>query len=209
MYTKRLLLAFAFALAIFSAQAQQQLDRFEYGVRIGFTAGSLYNGDQDVRGVYGLRSGLSIGGLAKLRLSRWFDLQPELLYSQQGAVDQGFADVSRIGTQPSQIVRNQYFLVPLLVKLYPARKFNIQVGPQLGILLSSTIDGNDSRDEFTPTDFSLAFGVEYEFNQGLLLGMRFSSSLADIDENSTISSLSGNPQLLGNGYFLFSTGWRF
>ncbi|WKN44416.1 porin family protein [Tunicatimonas pelagia] len=203
MYTKRLLLAFAFALATFSTQAQQQLDRFEYGVRIGLNFGSLFNADKGE--IYGVKSGLAIGGLAKFRLSRWIAFQPELLYAQQGAVD---TLTTAFTSTPIQ-VRNSYLVAPLLVKLYPARKFSLQIGPQLGILISSKIDGSDSRSEFIPVDLALAFGVEYEFNKGLLLGLRFSSSLIDIDENDTVSSLSGNPKVLQNGYFLLSTGWRF
>ncbi|MGD1891209.1 MAG: porin family protein [Cyclobacteriaceae bacterium] len=209
MYIQKLLLILTFVGAALVTQAQNQLDPFEYGVRIGWNTSSLWNGD--VQEFYGFKSGLAIGGFAKFRFSRWLALQPELLYSQQGAADNGLTDI----TNPTPYtIRNNYFIIPLLVKIYPFRRFNIHIGPQLGILVSSklvssTIEDIDTRDFFNSGDLSLTYGLEYEFNKGLLIGLRFNSSFTNINDTSSISPLTGIPEQVGNGVMLLSAGWRF
>ena len=176
-----------------TAQAQQQLDPFELGVRLGWNIASLY--DVDTEEIYELKSGLAIGGLAKFRFSRWIALQPEFLYSQQGALGGSNYDFTKI--------KNHYLIIPALIKLYPTQRLNFQIGPQFGILIASHIDGIDSRSIFTPAELALATGLEYDFNKGLLLTLRYNYSLTNVYDDNT------SPATIANVLFLLSAGWRF
>jgi len=175
--------------------AQQQLDFFEPGVRIGANYSNIYFPDENGGGGEG-KFGLSVGGFTKIRFSRWIALQAEAHYSQKGEVD----------------FELDYLEIPLVLKVYPLKRFNVHIGPQLDIMLLGRIEGLRIDPWVANTALSLPFGIEYEFDFGLLLNLRTIFGLTNVlsTEGQNVIA-AGGVDLTDwrNINFHLSTGWRF
>jgi opacity protein-like surface antigen len=60
-----------------------------------------------------------------------------------------------------------------------------EVGPQLGILMSSETSGGgvslDTKDSFTSTDIGLCIGAGFKFENGIGIGARYGMGLTSLD----------------------------
>lgn len=147
------LLAFGFAV---SATAQDAT----FGVKGGLNFSNV-KVDTDSGGVSpDGRTGFYIGGLADFGITEEFHIQPEAIFSFEGAKD---FDLT-------------YLNIPVLAKYYVAEGFNIQAGPQLGIL----IDAENDTDDLKTFNFALSFGAGYELPNGLFFDARYNLGLSDI-----------------------------
>ena len=78
---------------------------------------------------------------------------------------------------------NKYLFIPVLLKCFPFNGLNVQLGPKLGIGLSLSdkwkgINNDDySIYRDSAVDFSLAFGLGYEFNFGVFVDARYTLGL--------------------------------
>ncbi len=105
---------------------------------------------------------LYVGGLVDVGISDKVHFQPELLYSIEGAED---AEVSFIN-------------VPLMLKYYLVEGFNIQAGPQIGILA----DAEGGTDGLKGTNFGLNFGAAFELVGGFFADARYNLGVSNIAE---------------------------
>jgi len=182
--------------------AQQPLDPFELGGRVGLNyAGFVF---WDIDQISDLKTGLSVAGFVKFRLSNWIAIQPELLYSQEGGVYNG----ARIDLN--------YLLLPVLLKIYPVSRFvrglSIQLGPQIDFLTSATMDQQDAQELFTSTNWTIILGLGYEFNSGLLLTFRYHEGMANVitpEYQESIAVSGSENQLWYKAHYSLSLGWRF
>jgi hypothetical protein len=98
------------------------------------------------------------GGFARIPLINSFFLQPELVYSRQGA---------KATSDGIVYTMNQNYLnIPVLAKYQHGSGLYGETGPQLGFLLAANVKaGSTSQDvksSYKSTDFSWAFGVGYK-----------------------------------------------
>ena len=113
-------------------------------------------------------SGFQGGIIATYQFNNYFDMQAD----ESGAV------ISNTYT-----CRTHYLDIPVLVKFFPCNGLNVQFGPQLGIGLSLSdkwkgINNDDySIYRDSAVDFSLAFGLGYEFNFGVFVDARYTLGL--------------------------------
>ncbi|RZK49102.1 MAG: PorT family protein [Pedobacter sp.] len=174
---KKILLS-AVALMAFGAM-QAQSEEMKFGVKAGATNTTLV-GDLDALDA---KIGFYAGGLVDLPVSGNFHIQPELLFSMEGAEDAGLT----------------YLRVPIMAKYYIFEGFNIQAGPQLGIKVAAE---DDFTDELTKSvDFGLAAGVAYELPMGLFFDIRYNVGLANI------SDVDGGD--ITTAGVMLGAGWRF
>jgi opacity protein-like surface antigen len=103
-----------------------------------------------------------VGGLADIGLSDKLHVQPELLYSIEGAKD---SDIS-------------YLNVPVMLKYYLIAGLNLQAGPQIGIL----VDAEGGTDGLKSTNFGFNFGAAYELPGGFFVDARYNLGLSDISD---------------------------
>ena len=99
-----------------------------------------------------------------------FAIQPEILFSIKGSKD---IDLS-------------YVEIPILFKKSFARIINIQVGPQLGILVASK-DKIDADNAYKSSDISVVFGLGLDLPKGISVGGRYVLGLTAIEETGNIS----------------------
>lgn len=119
-----------------------------------------------------------------------FFFSPELLYS----VDGGEFQLGIISGKD----RLTYLSVPLLLKYYTSKSFNIHGGPQFGYLLKgeTTVNGQtiETTDSIKKLNVSLDIGAEYSFTS-LSLGLRYVIGLSDISEDDPSSSTDSSVKL--------------
>ena len=122
--------------------------------------------------------GLNLGLLAHIHFEPHWAIQPELMYSDQGAKE----DVS--GTEVK--AKLHYINVPVLLQYMTGSGFRIQTGPQFGILASAKTKSGDSEsnaDNYYKTfDLAWAIGASYITNSGFGVDARYNIGLADIND---------------------------
>ncbi|CAC9974128.1 porin family protein [Flavobacterium panici] len=186
-------------------------------VKFGLKGGlNVSNFSGDTEGIdFKSRFGFNVGGFVEIKFSEKFALQPEVLYSTQGAkVDNFNLDVDGIGTVNADVAFNlTYINVPVMFKYFAAEKFSLEAGPQIGFLVSAEtktkVDGYgsskvDIKDNFESIDFGLNLGAGYDFTENFSAGVRYNLGLANIAKTEE-----GDDSKVHNGVFSLSVGYKF
>lgn len=143
------------------------------------------------------RIGFHVGGYLTFNLSDAISIQPEVLYNSVGAKSEGDGDVDIVV---------DYISIPVMLQYNVNESFNIQAGPQLGLLLSAKVkaDGNsaDFKDFMTGTDFGVNVGVGANFGK-LNATARYCLGLANVFEDSGDEKGTNNVIQVSLGYKLF------
>lgn len=151
---KKILLTVAAVFALGTASAQDM----KFGVKAGLVNSNL-TGDADADAA----TSFYLGGLVDFTVSEKFHVQPELLYSMEGADD---ASIS-------------YLRVPVMAKYYVMDGLSLQAGPEFAFKISA----DDSIDEATKSlDYGLGLGAGYELESGLFFDARYNLGLANISD---------------------------
>lgn len=209
---KRIFLTVIAVLAIGSMNAQE----IKYGVKAGLNI-STFNGDVadfDVKS----KAGFHIGALVEIKLTDKFSIQPELLYSMQGAKTEfSFSDEFSSASEKNDI-KLGYLNIPIMAKYYVAPGFSVEAGPQIGFLLSakneytahyfigeelSDSGERDIKDATKSVDFGFNFGAGYDFTDNIFVQARYNLGLTSTSENA-INEF--DPK---NGVFQLSLGYKF
>lgn len=163
----------------------------KFGAKAGLNFATLTGDLEDVKG----RTSFHFGGIAEIIINEEFAVQPELLYSAQGAKydDATFA--------------LDYLYVPIMGKYFINDEFSLEAGPQFGYLLSAKLkdksSGNggnggnidttsrgsqvgevaasneDIKDGVKSFDFGLNIGASYILKNGINLSLRYYLGLAN------------------------------
>lgn len=189
-------------------------EALQIGARAGYNMSNL-RGDTpeglDTKSLSGFHAGLFV----EVPVSERFSVQPEVIYSTQGAKTEG----EFLGVNGSTELKTQYINVPVLAKFYIADGFNIQAGPQIGFLtgaeyeskvgsISTTVD--DATDGMKGTDFGLLLGAGYKAPMGLTIDARYNLGLSNVyDEDSDMFENVGTDNDFKNGVFQVGIGYQF
>ncbi|MBE8728011.1 porin family protein [Flavobacterium hungaricum] len=203
---KKIILAAIAVLTFGWANAQE----VKFGVK-GSVSLSNFTGD-DNGFDWKSKVGFNAGGFAEIKFSEKFAIQPEILYSLQGAktkYEDGYA--SDIYTYDEKY-NLSYINVPVMFKYYAAEKFNIEVGPQIGFLVSAKCkyeylnesETEDVKDIFKSVDFGLNFGAGYDISKNISAGVRYNLGLSNIAKTEE-----GNDFKLHNSGFSLSVAYKF
>lgn len=152
-------------------------------VDLGVKVGANFSNINDAKHMSN-KTGLVAGAFVALGFNNWA-IQPEVLYSQQGAkTDIGDFDLD-------------YVNIPVMFKYYIVGNFlNLQVGPQFGFLTHDSFKDQVDNKSF---DFSGAAGAGLDLPFGLRVDARYNFGLTDISKDA-----SGK-----NGVFSIALGYSF
>ena len=169
---KKLLFAAVAVFAFGAANAQE----VKFGAKAALNLANLTGDVED----NSMKVGFQIGGLVEIGVSEKFSVQPELVFSTQGAkFEESFGGVSY-----DYDLNLNYLNIPVMAKYYVAEGFSLEAGPQIGFLMSAKAkaDGGDEdvKDSFNSTDFGLNFGAGYNVTENINLGLRYSLGLSNI-----------------------------
>ncbi|MBI3883318.1 MAG: PorT family protein [Sphingobacteriales bacterium] len=188
---KKILFITALAFGCYSANAQKKTSPVNFGLKGGLNVSNLTTNGSGFD--YQFKPSFHAGGLLHIHLGdkyHRFALQPELLFSRQGA---SFNDI----TNTKYNVALNYIAVPVLFQYMFGNGFRLETGPQVSAMLDAqrmgagkTVNVSSS---FKPVDFSWVFGGGYVWKSGFGLDARINAGLSDINNvppsNTTVRNL--------------------
>ncbi|MDO6596019.1 porin family protein [Oceanihabitans sp. 2_MG-2023] len=141
------------------------------GIKAGFNLANLSNVDESTAKL-GLQGGLYVN----LHLARFYELQIETTYSNQGTT----FEYSDFDSTYEEDLDLEYVSLNLANKFFPVPDIglNLIIGPSLDILVNSAYY-NDA----TPIDISFFGGIGYEFPFGLGLEVRYKQGIIDVRDD--------------------------
>ncbi len=164
-------------ITLFMAMGTISAQNINIGTKIGLNS---YTINTDNSSDFDSQIGLHAGLLGHIHLSSDFALQPELVYSMQGAKS-GNTDL-----------KLDYINVPVILQYMFDNGFRLQAGLQVGLLVRAKAENGSSvdiKDDFKSIDAGLSFGVSYVHSPtDFGIDLRYNLGLSDISENSNVSS---------------------
>jgi len=149
----------------------------KFGLKAGLNISKLSN----VPGLnWNNRLGLNAGALAHIHITPQLALQPEVVYSGQGAKYTINGEEHTLGLD--------YINIPLQLQYMFDNGFRLQTGPQLGFLVNTKdkVNGTDSQyftsEDFKSTDVAWTFGLGYLTYSGLGIDGRYNLGLSNINK---------------------------
>ena len=144
----------------------------KFGAKAGLNVSKLTNS------AYDWRAGFHGGLLSHIHLTPAFSLQPEIMYSGQGAK---YDDAS--GTEHT--LSMNYLNVPVLLQYNFNNGFRLQGGPQVGFLLNAKDKVGDASttldtDNFNTVDFSVPVGLSYLSYAGFGVDARYNIGVTKV-----------------------------
>ena len=160
----------------------------KFGAKIGMNVSTI-TGD-DVSNVDS-KTGFVLGATAEIFFTDKFSVQPELLFSQQGAKSEGNITVDL-----------NYLTLPIMAKYYVAKGFSVEAGPQFSFLVkdeaifedNTTVDTNAKN-----FDLMANLGLGYQLENGIFFQTRYNLGLLSIADDTDNK----------NGVFQIALGYQF
>ncbi len=166
-------------LFVFSINAQAQLVRFGIKAGLNFanqtgTNITVNSGNYNKDAITSYHAGL----LAEIKLTEGFSVQPELLYSTQGATYKYAATefTNELG----------YLSIPVLAKFHLNKVISLDLGPQASFLLSEKKQFDVK--EANTFDFGIAGGLGFNITKSLFIQGRYVLGLTDASKDAQIKN---------------------
>jgi hypothetical protein len=188
---------------LISAGLTMNAQTINFGLKGGLNLATIDNNENNnINNRLGFHGGL----FANIPVSSQIAVQPEAVYSVQGAK-------YPIGNDEVNLALN-YVNIPVMVQAMVGRGFYAQAGPQLGILTGTADKVNDvetgfvSTDDFKKTDVSLGVGLGYKGISGFGIDARYNLGLTNINNFGT-ANIKNNVLQVGLMLQLGGSGRRF
>lgn len=187
---KKIVIIFLMATAVSTVKAQN----FHFGIKTGInlskeTKTEVERQVQDFDKEF--RKGLHIGGIVTYSINKEWELEGNLMYSQQGYKEYLF---SIENNRTIYSIRSNYINLPIAIKYYPLEHLYIEMGPQIGFLISKKhkIQGEGNITKYIPLkpkhiDLSLFCGLGYKFSNNILLEARYIHGINNTYKNVALS----------------------
>ena len=211
-------IALLIALTIFGlTQANAQ----NFGFKGGYNYSS-FNGDVAKDNTLKGLSGFYVGALLELPLGDVISLQPEVIYSRQGAAWEKDYNMPILGKGSlKNDLRLDYLNIPVMAKVNLGPLF-LQGGVQFGFLVgkpetSSTVNGRRiteevDKDAYASFDFGVGAGLGVNLNQHFFIEARYTHSLTnalDPDNNSLKNARISDDNNFKNAVLSVGLGVKF
>jgi hypothetical protein len=148
---------------------------FQLGVKAGVNISNYTGGDIENSAIVGFHGGATVAYL----LGDHFAIQPEVLFSSQGAKIKG-------NNNNEEKLTVSYINLPILAKYRFTGGFYLEAGPQVGFKIDESIPDQTIENFAKDLDMSVAAGVGYHSPIGLGVGARYNlglSKVGDFDPN--------------------------
>jgi Outer membrane protein beta-barrel domain len=142
----------------------------KFGVKAGLNYTNTTGSEIKTDAITNYHAGL----VAKLSLTKSFAIQPELMYSTQGAT-------YKTATKDFEN-KLGYITIPVMLQVNISESLMLELGPQAGFLLSekNKFDANDSK----TFDFTANVGLGLKITESLFAQARYGYGLTDIKTDS-------------------------
>jgi len=141
----------------------------QFGVKAGLNYANLTDTSIKTDAITSYHAGL----VAEIKVFDNFALQPELLYSTQGATYSTVVEdfKNELG----------YLSIPVMAKFHLNDQFSLELGPQASFLLSEKNKFNAT--DSNTFDFSVAAGLGLKITKNLFIQGRYSLGLTDVSKD--------------------------
>ncbi|CAG5067855.1 hypothetical protein DYBT9623_00582 [Dyadobacter sp. CECT 9623] len=161
---KKLLFVAVLLVSVQSAFAQS----FSIGPKAGLNISNYTGGNIESDALVGYH----LGGIINYGFGKVFSIQPEVLFSTQGA------KVDNNGARSD--FKISYVNVPVMLKFKTNGGFYVEFGPQAGFRTSSDVPDQTINNFAKNLDLSAAAGIGYQSPIGLGLGVRYIAGLSKV-----------------------------
>lgn len=186
--------ALLLATTVFGQQQQTSTEsdlKTKFGIKGSFSLTTLYSSDVSTNH---MKPGFDAGIFVKMPVTRGFSIQPELLYSLQGAKNTYSNFIQGSGEYRFNL---GYLKVPVLAVVNIAPNFNLHLGGYAAYLVNANIkqvdnNGNlESATELNAGDFNrwdagLIGGAAFDI-QNVTIGARYNYGLVQIGKDGSAS----------------------
>ena len=169
-----------------------------FGIKGGLNAYTIYSDDNSSADT---KIGFHLGLISHIHLGNQFAIQPELIYSTQGAQYSNGSTTAKLNLN--------YVNVPLLFQYMFDNGFRLMAGPQVGFLVSAKTEIDNTKTDVKDNlkKIELAFGVGASYvhpPSGFGVDARYNFGLNNINEVGTVNSYNRGLQV--GVFYLFRHG---
>jgi len=176
---------------------------FKPGIRGGLNLSSITQSRGD------FKPDFYLGGLGEIKLTKRYALQPEIIYSRQGAnkITTEYYDYNTgYYVDNQKDVELNYISLAVINKFYIVEGFHALVGPTLDFLIDDNLVYRE-----TDVDLGINLGFGYTTPSGFTFEARFKKGIVDVLESEYYQS--GSDELFGdyntNILFQFGVSYAF
>jgi hypothetical protein len=145
------------------------------GVKLGVKAGANFSDLNSNNIDTAMLVSYHFGALVEINVFKRLYLQPEALFSSQGAKISGEEDL-----------KLNYISVPLLAKLYLiSNRISIEAGPQFSFLINNNLHNTNEIEKF---DFAVAGGLGVNITKSLFAQARYVVGLSDTEKDAEVKN---------------------
>lgn len=154
---------------LFAMTINVQAQLLKIGVKAGLNYANLTGSNIQTDAITSYHAGL----VAEIKLLEKFAIQPELLYTTQGATYN-----TVLGDFKNEL---GYIAIPVLAKIYLSKSFSLELGPQASFLLSekNNFDVNNAN----TFDFAIDAGLGFKITKNIFIQGRYVLGLTEISPN--------------------------
>jgi Outer membrane protein beta-barrel domain len=150
------------------------------------------------------KTGWHVGGYVNIPINKTFSFEPGLAYSKKGYSLMGDFQIpvlKSLGLNAGARVQSHYIDMPLVLKANVVKGLNIYAGPQVSLLVRSTLNaklgvlgisifnrGIGITERFNKADLGLTGGIGYQFNNGLNIQAGYDHGLTTLDKNNNYAA---------------------
>lgn len=192
------------AIFAFSGAALAQTPDIKIGAKAGLNISNISDLDDSKS-----KTGFHVGAVAEIFITEKFSVQPEIIYSTQGAKQEETVYFMGVSAKFKATTKLDYLNIPIMAKYYIIDGLNVQAGPQVGFNVKSEakMEANgesetmDMKSDTKKVDFGLNLGVGYELPIGVFFDARYNLGLSKISKEGDNSAK--------NRVFQISVGYKF
>lgn len=190
-------------LIIFSNFTSIAQEAQSFGVKGGVVFSSLSN-----IGDFNIKPGLQAGGYAQFGGGEVIFFQSEFLITQKGSWNWN-------ASQPRNF--SLYYIdIPLMFGIDLIKDFTFNIGIQPSVLIGGTLRTSEDGDtnwrnlsnNLTRFDFSTLFGVEYDLQEQMFIGIRFNYGFVPLQNYQGELTIENDGKLISNRAFQIYLGYK-
>ena len=196
---KKVMVCLFACLMILAATECVNAQKVNFGVKAGLNL-STWNYDDA-----SLRPGFHAGGFATVQFSRMFAVQPEVMYSMEGAAWEGKLDAFGFSLANAKVTSTVHKLnVPVMLQISPISMLTVEVGPQFGFNLglqghnkfetnvvgvaNSESDVEYDSEDYNMFEMGIAAGLKLNLTRNMAIGARYVYGISPIFDEGRLFS---------------------
>ena len=169
-------------IALFFISTASFSQGFQLGLKGGVNVSNYTGGNISSDALLGFH----VGGIFNFMLGKAFSIQPEVLFSSQGAKYTSAGNKNNL--------KVSYINVPVMAKLNFGNVY-LEAGPQVGFKAGENANnGNQTINNFAKNlDLSIGAGIGYHGRSGLGIGARYMAGISKVGNFQTSTANTINP----------------